>query len=213
MADKKRVALCLPVFDGYTPTAFTISFRCIQTPFESLVITPTGPAPIDDIRNNLVRKAIEHNCTHILMLDTDQVYPPDVLIRLMAHDLPIVGAKVHRRFPPYDPILYRGEMPNYSMIHSDEWGKGGLIEVDTIGGGCLLVQTEVFKTVPEPWFLYAMREDGKGRIGEDIYFGAKAKEHGYRIFVDCDVKIGHFAHLIITEESFWNYKFDQEITI
>jgi hypothetical protein len=43
-------------------------------------------------------------------------------------------------------------------------------------------------------------------IGEDVNFYLKARKAGYKVFVDCDIKIGHLAYMTITEESYFVYK-------
>lgn len=210
---KVLVGICLPIFDRQTSWKFTISFRVMDILCPNTFAWPQGPGPMDKIRNTLAKNVLRASATHVFFMDTDQVYPRDTLMRLLAHDLPVVGAKVHRRFNPYEPIMYRGECPHYKRVPSDEWSKGGLIEVDATGTGCLLIRSDVFEAIPEPWFEHRRREDDLGDVGEDIDFCTKVRSAGIPIYVDADVKLGHIGEFVITEESFWNYKFDQEINI
>ena len=43
-------------------------------------------------------------------------------------------------------------------------------------------------------------------VGEDIGFYMKAKKEGFRIWVDCSIKIGHLATMVIVEESYFAFK-------
>jgi GT2 family glycosyltransferase len=69
---------------------------------------------------------------------------------------------------------------------------------------------EVFKKIKPPWFEFHLQDPGKPPLGEDIFFCTKLKAAGYKIFVDCDIKVGHLATLPITEESYWAYKFARD---
>ena len=187
-----KLAIGLPIFDEKIHTAFFVSFLGLDKPENTMVIFPTIPSGNMDIaliRESLCEQAIGSGCTHVLMMDTDQVYhDQDLIMRLMAHDLDIVGGKVHRRYPPFEPILN----VNHEHVSDDEINAGGLIKVDATGTGCLLIKTECLKDIPRPWFEITTKPDGS-KIGEDIGFCYKAAAAGKQIFVDCGVSIGHLA--------------------
>jgi hypothetical protein len=174
-----------------------------------VMLTPRGGGPIDAVRNDLVDQALAAECTHVWFCDTDQIYPQDTLVRLMSHDLPVVAAKVHRRYPPYDPILKRGEIDNFVTVPDSEWKRGGLVEVDATGMGSVLIKAEVFENTDRPWFRWLLY-DRPEPVGEDIYFWDLVKKAGYKIHVDCSIHVGHLATLSITPESYWAYKFSNQ---
>jgi len=128
---------------------------------------------------------------------------------MLDEGLAIVAGKVHRRYPPYDPILFRGKIDAWEPVPDEDWEGGGLIEVDSTGFGCVLIDMEVFKKIDKPWFKWT-RENGTV-IGEDAYFYRAAKQAGLKVFVDCDVKIGHIASMVITEESYFAHKFSKSL--
>ena len=187
-----RLAIGLPITDEKIHTQFFLSFITLDLPNDCFVLFPSIPvhqSDIGKIRNDLCEQALDKGCTHILMLDTDQVYhDSDLIFRLLNHRLDIVCGKVHRRYPPFEPILNRGRF----HIDDAEIEEGGLIEVDATGTGCMLLNLEVLDNVEHPWFELSMNEEGKP-VGEDIGFCYKAKDAGYRVFVDCGVEIGHLA--------------------
>lgn len=203
-----RVAIGVPSTERTFLTEFSDSFFALARPMNSVYIRPKGRGPLDHIRNELVMVAKQMGCTHIWMADTDQVYPQRVLVQLLSHDLPVVAAKVHRRYEPYDPILMRGKHGSYKAVPDEEWKKGGLVEVDATGCGSILYNMEVFDKVPNPWFEFHM-EDQVNPIGEDVDFCQKLRKVGVKIYVDCDIKVGHMGMNIITEEAYWAYKFSQ----
>lgn len=178
------------------------------------------------IRNELVKRALMIGCTHILMLDTDQRYAPDTIEKLLSHDLPVIYAKVHRRYPPFDPILLREDVENkgkYYNIPVEEWKNNKLTftlqEVDSTGGGCSLFEAEVFNNILYPYYRIVpggMSKSGKERrrIGEDMFLCTqRLKKAGYSIFVDLNIDIGHFTHMEADEdlyELFMRYCVDRD---
>jgi len=203
---KIKLGIALPNVQDSYPSQFVDSFCQITKPAH-LYLKPSGGGPIDAVRNDLVQKALMCDCTHIWMTDTDQVYPQGTLMQLLSHDVDIVAAKVHKRYPPYDPILLRGTIDNFDVVPDEEWSKlgGQLIEVDATGFGSVLINMEVFEKIERPWFNFDLY-NSKEPIGEDIGFYTKARAAGYRVFVDCSIKIGHLVRMTITEESYFAYK-------
>lgn len=192
-----RLAIGFPLVDPTVPVPFFTSFACLQKPAEYILLTPKFPhgpwaGSISDARNSLVKQAREAGCTHLLMCDTDQVYPPDTLTKLLSHEVDVCGVRVHRRWPPFDVILYRGEMGTYKHVKDEVCFGGDLVEVDATGAGCLLFDMSVFDVLPFPWFQQGFQPDGKP-YGEDIYFCSQARKAGRRIFVDTSIEVGHLT--------------------
>lgn len=220
-----KLAICLPLSSYEVPTAFFVSFLALEKPSFYHLIFPSVPVgehseSMASIRNDLVSQAMEKGCTHIAMLDTDQNYPKDTLIRLLSHDLPVVFAKVHRRYPPFDPILLRKDEDSdkYFDIPYGEWKENKknnrLQEVDAIGGACSLFQTETFFNIKYPWYRIIPGNERRRRMGEDIFLCTqKLKKAGYSIFVDLNIDIGHFTHMEADEdlyELFMQYCIDRD---
>jgi GT2 family glycosyltransferase len=153
-------------------------------------------ANLDVIRNELVDQALMAGVTDLLFADTDQIYmTPDMISRMLAHNAPIVVARVHRRYPPFDPIMlisqgddgYRAMDFGASM---DAIESGATVEVDASGFGCVLVKTEVFCAIDYPWFKFGKRKNGD-TIGEDVSFYEAAKAAGYGLLMDTSIDIRH----------------------
>ena len=174
-------------------------------------LAPKYPGQIDAIRNGLVQQALEFGCTHILFMDTDQVYHDfDMIQRMLAHDKHIVGTKVHRRYPPFDPLLLRGDPGKVYNVSDEEILEGGLVEVGATGCGCILYDTDVFIELDPPWFELTVGEFGQS-IGEDIGFCEKLKEAGHKIYVDCSIDIKHLSLLAVDWGTYKLYKKLEEV--
>lgn len=169
---------------------------------------------VDEGRNQLVDKLLERpHATHLLFLDSDETFPPDIGYRLLLRQKPIITALRFTRGDFQMPQVYRhaGKHPNrlgeptdrfesmaeevYQFLKAHQVPSGvnsyiintddGLKRIDGCGCGAVLVAREVFEKIEYPWFRLA-----KG-VGEDFYFCLKAAEAGYEIWADLSVLCGH----------------------
>lgn len=196
------LAIGFPLVDQTVPVQFFTSFACMEKPDQYKLLIPQFPhgpwaGSIADARNSLVKQALSEGCSHLLMLDTDQIYPADCLAKLLSRDVDVCGVRVHRRWMPFDPIFLRGELGKYKAVPDEEMYSGDLIEVDATGTGCLLFDMDVFLRVPQPWFEFSHHEEKP--VGEDIYFCSKARAAGVRIFVDTSVEVGHMTTMVVNK--------------
>jgi hypothetical protein len=126
-------------------------------------------------------------------------------MKLISHKKPVVGTVVHRRYKPFDALLYRGSIGKYHHVPDEEIYSGDLIEVDATGTGCIFYDMRVFRDVRYPWFKTRRQKNGKP-IGEDIGFCSKLKRAGYKIFVDTSIQIGHKVVTIADRNLYELYK-------
>lgn len=196
-----HLAIGIPLTFPWVPSSFFHSFMLMDRPSFTFLRADNGH--IDDLRNNLVEKAFEIGATTLMMMDVDQVYHPQTITRLLSHRLPVVGALVHRRYPPFDSLMLKSveiDERRNGYVSIDEWKDGDLVEVDATGGGCLMFNMQVFRKMPRPWFKASLNPDGSV-LGEDIHFCQELKAAGYRIFVDTSVPAGHLTTMIISTET------------
>lgn len=192
-----KLGIGLPIVSEMVHRHFFISYILMQKPDHMLLLpTPTVgqfASGISAVRNSIVNQALENGCTHLIMADTDQTYPVDTIAKLLRHNnKPIIGTPVHRRYPPFDPILLRGEMGAYRHVPDEECYSGKLIPVDATGTGCVLFNTDVFLSIDSPWFDETTAPNGK-HVGEDIHFCHKCRKAGIEIHVDTSIEIGHLT--------------------
>jgi GT2 family glycosyltransferase len=136
--------------------------------------------------------------SHIMWIDSDSIFTPEDVINLLNRDKDIVSGLVKKT-----PFIYAaGKMDptkNFfqkeSLTDDDVQGTE-LIESDGVGLAFMLVKKGVFESIKAPWFATTAIDEptgpnGKIYVGEDIYFCIKAKEAGYKIWLDPTVKVGH----------------------
>ena len=58
-----------------------------------------------------------------------------------------------------------------------------------------------FEKIDYPWFDYQVYE-GYKYYTEDVIFCKKAKELGYKIFIDTSIKCGHIVDYELTEKDY-----------
>jgi len=220
-----KLAIAVPLTDATVYAQFFFSFIKVITEYMTSlfhqgksvgvdVLMPDFPAQIDAARNNLVHQALVSGCTHILMMDSDQIYEtPDMINKLLDHNKPVVGARVHRRYPPFDPLLLRGEVDAMYQVPDEEvQNEDGSFEkevpVDFTGTGCILYNMEIFTdTIDETWF--KLRKGGRGQaVGEDISFCERLGELKIPIVVDSSINIRHLSLLAV---DWGTYKLFQKI--
>lgn len=145
---------------------------------------------IDTSRNNLVQESLtDLSYTHLLMIDDDMTFEPDFALRLLKHDVDIVGGLAFKRRPTYQPCVYKQNKNNkkYFPILPEVFQ-----EVDIVGTGGILMKIEVFRKMKFPWFFTDYDKDGT-HWSVDFRFCQQAKKNGYKIFVDPKAEMGHIG--------------------
>lgn len=186
-----KLLIGLPHKDNVT-LEWALSFRNLQVNVPAMFTCSRG-TPIDMSRNEIVRSALDAGVDYVFFLDTDVVVPPDTIIRLMNHNLPIVSGVYYTRAPPIEPCVWREIAPSGKQAIAFQPGQ--MIEADFIGAGCLLIHTSVFKNLKRPFFEWSLsfldpENPGVGR-SEDFEFCKKVRERGYKIMVDTSIQCRH----------------------
>src|SRR4030042_268924 len=201
-----NLAIGIPCSFPFVPISFVYSFIYMERPDFTLVHADNGP--IDTLRNDVVEKSLSIGATHLIMLDTDMIYHPETIPRLISHKLPVVGALSFRRYPPFDEILLRKHTEDgiTGYVSVEDWQEDELGEVDATGAGCIMFEMDVFKKMPAPWFRFQKNIDTGATIGEDIGFCQDLKEAGYRIFVDTAVPSDHLTTMAVNRQTHELYR-------
>lgn len=188
-----KLGIGLPTSFPMVPFPTMISMMQMERP--DFILIPATNGPVDGLRNYIVEQALLAGCTHLLMADLDQTYPVNTIPKLLAHKLPVVGCMIHRRYPPFDPLMYRGKLSEYELF--EDFEDGDLVEVDATGTGCLMFDMRIFREMPGPWFRFRLTEDGRP-IGEDFGICSDLRNAGHKIYVDTSIKCGHLSTMEVT---------------
>jgi hypothetical protein len=138
---------------------------------------------LPQVRHDTVAAALHAECDWLLFLDSDMRFPADTLEQLLARNEPVVAANYTARKAPFAPVAVRtpGE-----RAYTD-YQSSGLEAVAQIGMGVMLVQADVVRRIPPPWFMVGWHTDVGAYTGEDAYFCQQLTKAGATIWLDHDL--------------------------
>ena len=195
MSDKIYIAI--PTFTGEINIATSLILIAWSHKY-SLIIKPAiGLHPMDSARNTLVKDFLSTDCEYILWIDDDVVPPSNLLDRWTEtlstlQNIDILGAVCYSvgndkgQYKPY-PITLKRALDGRYKVH---YGKG-IEEVDATGGGCLMVHRKVYEALGKRPYQFKYNEDGIMNLTCDFHIWEKAKELGFKLFIDFDSKCDH----------------------
>jgi hypothetical protein len=155
-------------------------------------------ARTDRARNQIVEYLIEHkDLTHLLYLDSDMVFPPDIITQLMAHQKPVVSGLYFHREPPYQPHMYNFDPKDDTKMWPILKWEEGLNKVDCTGAGALLIERWVLEEMKPPWFYYGAQLES-----EDITFCRRLHKAHIPVWCDTRCECGHIGEIIIGRNQF-----------
>jgi hypothetical protein len=156
---------------------------------------------VHDVARNILAESMRGDW--LLQLDTDHAFEPDIAARLLRiadqTGADVVTGLYLQRFAPFAPVAYRQTEVGLSQIGN--WDRTlPAIEVDSAGGGCLLVKRAVFErlrdeTGEQPF------ERIKG-LGEDHSFFLRCKKLGIRTVCATQVECHHLHVKALTVDDY-----------
>lgn len=185
-----RVAIAMPTGDMvHADTAMCLARLVAYTCAGNIQVAIINPKSslIQKGRCDAIEMALKIDASKILFIDSDMVFPHNTLVQLIKARKDIVGCACPRR---KEPIVSTARHKDGSLVELD---KMGVVEVEKIGTGILLIDLFLFRGLKKPYF--NVEWDGKDFIGEDFSFCEKAKKAGNKIYADLDLSglIGHIG--------------------
>ncbi len=148
--------------------------------------------------NVIVDQALSGGYSHVFIVEDDSLFPQDVVLRLLKHDVPVVAGLCRSRSAPFRSYIYKGLNENglgwYTLTPKDS----GLIKCSATGMGGILIKTDVFKSLTRPYFhSYFV---GDQEWSQDIVFGKSLIDAGIDVYCDTDIIIGHTTQCVLGSE-------------
>ena len=202
-----KVLIAIPAMDS-VPTQFAWSLATLQKEQNTIVAFQISSL-VYTARNELARGAIKMGADFVLWLDSDMVFEPDTLKRLLKDyeekKGDIITGVYYRRVPPFTPVLYdEFNVADEAVTWKETRDvKDDFFEVEGCGFGCVLMPTETLFDVYEK---YGQPFDPISGSGEDLSFCWRARQLGYKIVCYPSIQPGHVGHQIITKEFYEAYK-------
>ncbi len=151
-------------------------------------------------RQLIVKRALGMDATHLLFIDSDMVFPPNLLHKLLEWDEQIVACNCATKQLPANPTArLKDDTVAGTPLYTEEESEG-LKEVWRVGTGVMLVNMEVFEKIEAPYWEIVWKEEVNDYQGEDWTFCEKLSEAGIPLYVDQGMSrdIGHSGSLVYT---------------
>ena len=207
-----KVFIAVPSMDTL-PALFCQSLALLQRAGDTMIGFEVGSL-VYNARNNLARQAIKAEADWVLWLDSDMVFNPDFLQRMLKvcteNDIDFLTALCFRRKPPYTPCLFDrldkvDKGASYTALLSVPEGR---FQVGGCGFAGVLMSTDVLISVSAKF--NGRMFDPMDGFGEDVAFCWRARQCGYDIWCDSDIEMGHVGQFISTRAVFESYAAQHE---
>ena len=152
-------------------------------------------------RNDFCEMAVTQGYDYIMFIDSDMVFPSNVINKLIALDADVATAVCYGRTGNHAPQVY-SEMKPATWFRKNPISKrcdnvDGIFEIKGCGMACCLIGVglirEMLKRNIRPF------EPFNG-LGEDFAFCVRARKLGAVMLADGSIPIGHIGEAIYTKE-------------
>jgi hypothetical protein len=171
--------------------------RIMKQGWQITTVLDMSSYPIDIKREMMTERALAENVDYLLWLDSDEVFPMDLLDQLLLEPPVMVTALIHKKVKPFWPTIYlKQKNPETKKVEYlpgfvDE-DDTGLRKIDVCGFAAVLIPAFYFKEMKRPWFKIIRRTYKNAKIiGEDFFFTKKVRKMGLPILVNLDCKVRH----------------------
>lgn len=146
-------------------------------------------------RIRAVEEAREKKCKYIWFVDDDTVPPNDAgrhLMYLLEQNGPphgkvmVAGGIYCTRSSPPEPLVYMGENEGSHW----NWKVGETFKCWGLGTGCMMINLDVFDSIPAPWFKTTM--EAQYKESDDLFFCKRVHEAGFEIMAHGGLLCHHY---------------------
>ncbi len=163
-------------------------------PSDYIIHRAMGPS-IAKNRNIIIRLAMQNHCSHLLFLDDDMIFKPDLVIKLLSHDKDVVTAHCKIRYPPFKSVLVKGINFNNDLVLYDlKPGEKGLLKIWASGLACTLINCSILEKFIQYTSIGQLHPD---ELSEDITFYIELERAGFEAYCDLDCHVGHHINAVI----------------
>lgn len=201
-----KITMLMPSYGKVEPeTMISALVMSLNAPDLLCAIRNKNLMYVDRARNELVKESLDDESTHFLWLDSDMLWPPDMIRRLVEHNKPVVGANY---FTKMTAQMVPGNFADGHKIARLTELPVGLVPCDCLGMGACLIEKDVFLKMrehykDERWFRCG---DDNDFFGEDNWFFYRLKQMGIPVYLDGDLNCGHLSPCMMVTVDHWKAK-------
>lgn len=161
-----------------------------------------------DARNRLAEAAINGGFDRVLWLDSDMIFPRDLMRRMHGHldaGLQMITGVYSTRKPPIRPTLY-SEL-TLTQAPGEKFATPGHKQITELpkepftvagcGFGCVMVTVDLLRRV---WETYGAGFTPASGFGEDLSFCLRVSDLGEKIWCDPGIVCGHVGMTVYYPE-------------
>ena len=208
-----KVAVLVPVASVIEPECEAALLLLAQRGYH--VRTFRGCSQVDQARSELATAAFDDGFQETLWIDSDVAFTVEDVERLRSHNLPFCAGL----YPKKGIKQFACKFLNPGQYRFGNGG--GLIEVEYVGMGFVLIRREVYRACEEllllprctgshtgkpviPYFAPSICPDGEGwcYLADDFSMCHRARQAGFKIMVDTTIKLGHVGKHVYTWDDF-----------
>lgn len=230
MAERTRILLGTPVAGeqaavSYVHTVLNLQRHAMRSGWE-LEVCHRSDGLVTRSRNAFASQVVaDDSFTHLLMIDSDVSFDPNVVQRLIASTYPVVGACVPLRHVRWDRVAELAEAVanpspqdlasishSYAVTFSEDAharANDGFLPADFVGSAVMLISRDALIRVaesdqvqhyqPNGWTFFDPFVDGRGiYLSEDYAFCQRWRNLGGTVFADPTATITHTGPVAIT---------------
>lgn len=219
-----KLAVCYPWDSPFVFTECFDSILNLKAPadVEIRYIRGVGWCP-SRRHNDLCEKALDWGADLILIIGADQVYPEDMLHKLIEHWrggceavsalVPFRGHVAWQEMKPFQPLgwnlkcegvrEFRGQQQDPDMFVPVDPAAGDLQRVQIIGSGVLMFHRDHLLSLEQPWFADKPEPKTWHRIADmdSRFVWRLQQEAGATLWVDTTINVKHL-HIFKVDETF-----------
>ncbi len=186
-----KILVAIPTFENILPDTFRSVYKACHK-YENADFEFVKGYDCARARNEIVKKAINNNYDYVLMVDSDVIIPANTLDKMLADPVDIcTGVYPRKNTQSKETELFKIGPKDYVDRYTyDELKSDERFKIKGCGFGCILIDVNVLRKLPYPWFKYVIY-DGGAFLSEDLYFCSQARNAGYVIWADPDIRCGH----------------------
>jgi hypothetical protein len=186
-----------------TDTALSLALMCSDLSFplsgksHVFQVLNIKSSILPEGRQRLLDAALEGDATHLLFVDSDMVFPPQLARYWLGLGKDVVAANCPTRGFPCNPTARNSDgTPVYSE------GKTGVEKVWRVGTGLMMVTAKALRSVPRPAFTPYWSKERDSYVGEDWAFADNLEAAGFPLWVDhmMSQTIGHIGQYTFTHD-------------
>jgi hypothetical protein len=214
----RKIMIGLPAYDFKVSAKLAIALAnfCVEAPKHGISIqicNISGCSVVSRVRNLIAKDFLASDCTDLMFIDSDINFNAEDIFRLMAWNIDpkkgIVGGVpvARKKGSIYISSLDQGADGEIYM------NAYGLVKAKRLATAFMLIRRDVFETLrdnhPEWQYhddrvmnghedkicysFFDFKSTPEGYVGEDYLFCDRASAHGFEVWIDPTIKLGHMG--------------------